>query len=152
MRLRKRESGIFEADLTPMIDMTFQLIAFFMVIINFAQTEQNAKVQLPDSSLVKAPDKPFENQLIIHLARDGRAIINGQEMPIDGLGIILGREARALEITQSRVSDATVVVRAHKYARAGDVQRLIKKCQEYGFEKFALRAKGSQKPKYISSG
>ncbi len=152
MRLRRKgDGGVFEADLTPMIDMTFQLIAFFMVIINFAQTEQNDKVKLPDSSLVKAPDKPFEHQVIVHLAQDGRAIVSGQMMFIDGMGIILGREARALEITQNRVSDATIVVRAHKWARAGDVQRLIKKCQEYGFEKFALRAEGRQGlPKYIS--
>jgi len=27
-----------EPDMTPMIDMTFQLIAFFMVLINFSQS------------------------------------------------------------------------------------------------------------------
>ena len=146
MRIRKKDSGVFEADLTPMIDMTFQLIAFFMVIINFAQTEQHAKIKLPVSSLVKPPEQPFEHQLVVHLTREGRAIISGQEMAIDGLRIILDGEARSLQLTQSRVSSATVVIRAHRKAAAGEVQRLIKKCQESGFEKFALRAKGSTDP------
>ena len=68
MRIRKnRQTRIDEGDMTPMIDMTFQLIAFFMVIINFAQTEQNTKIKLPESSLVKPPEQPFEHQLVIHL-------------------------------------------------------------------------------------
>ena len=33
MRIKKPKSEILEGDLTPMIDMTFQLIAFFMVLI-----------------------------------------------------------------------------------------------------------------------
>ena len=47
MRFRKRaESEILEGDLTPMIDMTFQLIAFFMVLINFSQTEPDQRILL----------------------------------------------------------------------------------------------------------
>ena len=60
MRVRRRGEGIQEGDLTPMIDMTFQLIAFFMVLINFNQSEQNEKIQLPESTLAKPPDAPLE--------------------------------------------------------------------------------------------
>jgi len=28
-----------EGDMTPMIDMTFQLIAFFMVLLNFSEAD-----------------------------------------------------------------------------------------------------------------
>ena len=55
MRIRKKAEGIHEGDLTPMIDMTFQLIAFFMVLVNFTQTEQNQRIQLPQSELAKPP-------------------------------------------------------------------------------------------------
>ncbi|MDP6717396.1 MAG: biopolymer transporter ExbD, partial [Pirellulaceae bacterium] len=41
MKIKKgATNNILEGDLTPMIDMTFQLIAFFMVLINFTQSEQ----------------------------------------------------------------------------------------------------------------
>jgi biopolymer transport protein ExbD len=37
--------------------------------------------------------------------------------------------------------DATIIIRAHKDAKTGLVQQVIKLCQEMGFEKFSLRAK-----------
>ncbi len=43
-RASKFETKVAEPDLTPMIDMTFQLIAFFMVLMNFSASEQNDKV------------------------------------------------------------------------------------------------------------
>ena len=42
--------------MTPMIDMTFQLIAFFMVLVNFADADQNARIRLPSSELAKPAD------------------------------------------------------------------------------------------------
>ena len=39
------------------------------------------------------------------------------------------------------MSDATVVIRADRFAKAGVVQKLIQMCQEEKFEKFALRAR-----------
>ena len=59
MRVKSKKIDLAEGDLTPMIDMTFQLIAFFMVLINFAQTESNDRVKLPSSQLVKPPEVPL---------------------------------------------------------------------------------------------
>ena len=61
MRVTTRKFGeTAEADLTPMIDMTFQLIAFFMVLVNFTQAEQDARVELPASKLAKPPEEASE--------------------------------------------------------------------------------------------
>ena len=51
------------------------------------------------------------------------------------------KERTVLESQGKTVADATVVIRAHKDAQTGKVQELIQRCQENGFEKFALRAK-----------
>ena len=53
MRFRRHELSMVEGDLTPMIDMAFQLIAFFMVMINFTQADQNERIKLPTSELAK---------------------------------------------------------------------------------------------------
>ena len=42
-----------EGDMTSMIDMTFQLIAFFMILINFADAEANQDIKLPASQLAE---------------------------------------------------------------------------------------------------
>ncbi len=142
MRVAKKSSGgILEGDLTPMIDMTFQLIAFFMVLINFSQSEQNEKIQLPDSQLAKPPEGPLEFPITIHLTTDGNAIIGSNEVAIAALGPFLVKESQVLASQGKGAGEATVIIRAHKDAQTGKVQELIQKCQENKFEKFALRAK-----------
>ena len=56
MKFKKSNTEILEADLTPMIDMTFNLIAFFMFTINFADAERIEQIMLPKSSLAKPPE------------------------------------------------------------------------------------------------
>ena len=141
MRIKRDDNGVLEGDLTPMIDMTFQLIAFFMVLINFTQSEQNEKVQLPLSELAKPPDGPLESPITLHLTTNSTVIIGDAEVAAAALGPYLVREANALKVQGKVTADATVIIRADREAQTGTVQELIKICQENEFEKFALRAK-----------
>jgi biopolymer transport protein ExbD len=147
MRLfRRRPTDPIDADMTPMIDMTFQLIAFFMVVINFAEADQNQRIHLPSSQLAKPPEVPFENPITLQLTRpeDGKpsmVIFSGQEVPVAQVRTLLNREKQFLTLRKQKPSSATVIIRADADAETGTVQQLIKICQEIGFEKFALRAK-----------
>ena len=141
MRIKKHNPALLEADLTPMIDMTFQLIAFFMVLINFTQSEQHEQIQLPLSELAKPPEAPIDYPITLHLTAEGTVIIGGQEVSMQGLRPYLVKEANLLELREKPLTDATIVIRAHENAPAGEVQKLIQVCQENRFEKFALRAK-----------
>ena len=141
MRIKKIESNVVGGDLTPMIDMTFQLIAFFMVLINFTQSEHHERIQLPDSELAKPPDAPLEHPITLHLTAEGTVIIGGEEVAITGLGPYLSREANVLRLRGRPLSDATIVIRGHRDAQTGRVQELIRECQRNNFETFALRAK-----------
>jgi len=127
--------------MTPMIDMTFQLIAFFMVLINFSDAEQNERIKLPASALAKPPDRPFEIPLTLQLTEKGTVLFAGDEMPIAGLRSSLLREKQVMERGEQNAADATIIIRAHRQAPTGKVQDLIKLCQDTGFEKFSLRAK-----------
>lgn len=141
MRLAKQTAPAAEADLTPMIDMTFQLIAFFMVLINFSQSEQNDKVVLPTSELAKPVDAPIEFPIIVHLTRDGSVVIGGDEIALDALRSRMAPETAMLKLEGKTNADANIVIRAHQTVPGGRVQDLINRCQELGFEKFALRVK-----------
>lgn len=143
MRIRKAgDSSVYEGDLTPMIDMTFQLIAFFMVLINFQQTEQYADVELPISELAQPPDEPLEYPITLNVTRRGTVVFGGRELStFDQLRPYLVREAQVLRARKKPLSDATIVIRAHKTAKTGYIQELIQVCQDEGFDTFALRAK-----------
>ncbi len=126
--------------MTPMIDMTFQLIAFFMVLLNFGEGEVDARIKLPSSELAKPPEAQLVAPLVLQLTQDDRVIIGGEMIPIPALNRHLQNERRYQELNGT-MADATVVLRADANAKTGVVQEVIQMCQNNGFEKFALRAK-----------
>jgi len=70
---KKRNTEILEGDLTPMIDMTFQLIAFFMLLINFSEVDRAEEIVLPKSVLATPPTERPDYQVILNLDPDGSA-------------------------------------------------------------------------------
>ncbi len=153
MKIKPRKAaGMLEADLTPMIDVTFQLIAFFMVLINFTQAEQMEKVMLPDSVLAKPPDTKPDFPITLNLESNGAVTIAGQsvnavsgEKPYVNLKPYLKREINDAKGRVPPVSpgEILVIIRSDKNAPTGRVQQLIAICQEpdVGLESFALRVK-----------
>ena len=140
MKLAKRTtSGIQEGDYTAMIDMVFQLICFFMVVINFSEGDQNEKIQLPVSELARPPDGPLPFPITMHLTKEGNVVLGGDEVPISGLKPLLVRETAGLELQRKSPTDATIIIRADGRTPTGKVQDLIKVCQENRFDRFALR-------------
>jgi biopolymer transport protein ExbD len=141
MRIKKAKSNIAEGDLTPMIDMAFQLIAFFMVLINFTEADQDDRVVLPQSVLARPPQLPIQDPITIHLTKEGQAIFGGQEVTDSTLRRLLKRERAVLSLSDRTAADATVIVRGDVRTSTGRVQEIVQLCQEEKFEKFALRAK-----------
>ena len=141
MAKRRKFDVTAEGDMTPMIDMTFQLIAFFMVLLNFAEGDQDARIKLPSSELAKPPEAALEAPLILQLTEQGNVLVIGDSVPVGEMGRYLRTEAELIKRQQKPVADASVVIRADRGTKTGLVQELIKKCQEVGFEKFSLRAR-----------
>lgn len=143
---RKEYSVSAEADMTPMIDMTFQLIAFFMVLINFSESDQDQRIKLPSSELAKPPDAPLESPLTLQLSEEGLVLFGGDKVRVDEMGSRLQTERNVIERQGKNVGDASVIIRADAKTKTGLVQELIKQCQQRGFEKFALRVKQERAP------
>lgn len=137
----KFDAKAAEGDMTSMIDMVFQLIIFFMVLINFSQDDQNQAIKLPSSELAKPADAPLENPIVLNLAFNGKVYIGPETATIAGLRPLLETEAKVLNASGKSAKDANIIIRADGNTAGGMVQELIKKCQESGYEKFALRAK-----------
>ena len=129
-----------------MIDMTFPLIAFFMLVINFSDVEQDQRVKLPSSELAKPPSAPYEQPYTIHLTKTHHFIFGGNELTeLSQLKSALLSETQIIQRhTDKKLSDVTVIIRADAEAKTGVVQEIIQTCQELKFEKFALRGKQSE--------
>ena len=154
MRIKGSQPNIAEVDMTPMIDIVFQLIAFFMVISNFEQTEADERVKLPSDSLAKPPEYKLESELVVNIGflrkADGTkkdpdpfVFYAGENFRVLDFGKILVQEARLKKLKGEDPKEVTVIIRADGEVPTGLVQELMKLAQEdkAGFEKFALKAK-----------
>ena len=138
----KREalSDKITIDMTPMIDVVFQLITFFVFTLNYSTAVQDDRVQLPMSQLAKPAEGPSVEPITLQLMSDGRVIYAGEPVSLQEIGGYLENEKRVMIASNKEPNSATVIVRADGRSKTGDVQDLIKACQEKGFEKFVLRA------------
>src|SRR4029453_13636302 len=131
MRLRRRDVGPgAEPDMTPMIDVTFQLIAFFMFVLRFSNAEVNERIRLPASELAKPADAPLAEPITLLLTKEGTVLYAGEELPVPRRIAPLRREKELLERLKKPVSEATIVIRADGETKAGMAQELIRIGQE----------------------
>lgn len=140
-----------EMDMTPMMDLTFQLISFFMMVTNFDQTQVDERVRLPTDALAKPPEVRVEHQLVVNIgykrAKDGTRLdpqpfvfLSGEELRIPEYRSRLQQEARVYQAKEVNLNEVTIVVRADSDVPTGQVQEFIKMSQDAKFEKFTLRA------------
>jgi len=152
-RQKSSGGGDTEVDMTPMIDVVFQLLAFFMVITNFEQTQADERVKLPRDLLAKPPEVQVEHKLVLNVGyiRDMRGerenpepwLFNfgGEEMtpPLQSAEA-LNQESRIYAQKGTEPSEVTIKIRADSEVPTGIIQEMIKICQDAGFEKFAMSA------------
>jgi len=140
---KTKSTEILEGDLTPMIDMTFQLIAFFMLLINFSEVDRAEDILLPKSVLATPPTERPDYQVILSLDPDGAVHFAGNEYEITTMAPVLTQEVNNAGRSREPVAakDIAVIIRAHEDAETGTVQRLIAKCQEVEMENFKFRVK-----------
>jgi len=139
-------SNISEPDLTPMLDMVFQLITFFMLVINFKSASLDLNLKLPVVGSARPLDiQGVEDFLVLNINKQGQLVIYGTPTPVDAY---LSNEARvsrrrlpaAEQADPNAELPTSIVIRADKGAPFQDVNRIFTECQKRGFRKFALKA------------
>ena len=91
--MAKRKVDMAELNLTPMIDVVFQLIIFFIVTVKM-QEEVNEDIILGDAPHGPVIDAVGPRTIVIELDRRGRISMHNTPMTIDELRNILLRRYR----------------------------------------------------------
>lgn len=78
MNLRPRQQQPLDINLTPLIDVVFLLLIFFMVSTTF-QRETRIEIELPEADSTEAQPAP-EEKLEIVIDRSGRYFLNEREV------------------------------------------------------------------------
>jgi len=137
-----------EPNLTPILDMVFQLITFFMLVINFKSAELDLTLKLPVVGSAQPVDsKGQKDLLVLNIDDAGNLKIYGKPKP-DIEAYIRGESERTLRSAGLKREDleageelkTTIVIRADRATPFGKVNKVIKACQDNGFRQFALKA------------
>ncbi len=140
-----------EPNLTPLLDIVFQLITFFMLVINFSQDTYDQRVRLPVAGSAQPIEagKVDRDRLVLNIDSEGRLLMSGRVLGIDEAlreialqadFVRLNASAVGTKLKRGDVLPTTVVLRADRNASFAHLYRLIQACQAQGFQKFELKA------------
>lgn len=102
-------------NLTPMIDVVFLLIVFFMVGTQFTEKERQIGIKLPGAGELKAMIAPPDRREV--------AVSSNGQVSLDGAAVSVEQLTRQLKSMRTRYPELGVVVRAdgqaeHQYVAA----------------------------------
>ncbi len=131
MRKRDEEMGL---NMTPMIDVVFQLIIFFVVTIAQQQKELEMELRLAMAPDGKAVEKKDPRTINVDVDDEGRVYIARQRLSIPALRSILRQSVNRHGQT------LPVVIRGDLSARHEYIRRVIDTCSEAGLWRIKFAA------------
>jgi biopolymer transport protein ExbD len=117
-------------NLTPMVDIVFLLVIFFMVGTKFAEAERNVDVKLPQVESSNAPTTPPKRH-IVTVAEDGAVLWDGKAVTIQQL-------RGQLRQTRDEEGEVRVVLRADAESPYGNVARVLNACRDEGVDELGI--------------
>ena len=142
MRIRRTHKTYAVAfNMTPMIDVVFLLIVFFVLVSAFASAE-NVPLHLPDPQHSRARNVELANRLVINCfpvdpaaPADGVVYRLGPNRPQS-----LGEISDALLAAWETTPDLQVVIRADRRLPYADVREVMKLVADHGIENMNIVA------------
>ena len=132
MQFRREEEDNFALDMTPMIDVVFLLIIFFMVSTVFVDFSRRMDINLPTSksSVIDETVKTLE----IEMSKDKKILMGGKALTSLGLETTLAK----MELKDKKQS---AIIRADKSLPYGDVIHVMGLLQKKGIPDISVAVK-----------
>ncbi len=131
MKIRQ-EDGVEELvlNLTPMIDVIFLLLIFFMVATTFQDPERELDLDLPQaqsgSTLTEQDD-----EVVINIKQDGTLVISNREVTQQEL-------VRHLNQTAQQDPETPVTIRGDRFVHHEDVVSAMDACGSAGLHNLSI--------------
>jgi biopolymer transport protein ExbD len=133
VELEKTQS-LFALSLTPLIDVVFLLLVFFLVATEFAEQERELRVQLPEASEAQ-PLTRRPSELFLNIDAQGRYFVSGKTLTLDELD-------SALQMAWvNNPGRASVIIRADKRCPWQFVVAAINSCLKANIRDYKVTAR-----------
>lgn len=100
-------------DLTPVVDIVFNLLIFFALSLNFAAASRGIDIKLPSASSAKTIRS---DQVTVNLTKEGLIFLNDKKITLEQLGPMLKEKADKKSL---------VIIRADSDVEHGKVVRIM---------------------------
>lgn len=117
-------------NLTPMIDIVFLLIIFFMVGTKFTEVERQVKLELPAVKQVRALSSAPQ-QRVVNVYSDSTIMMDGQTFNLDDL-------LQELRRAHEEYHEMSVLIRGDGEALHQNVTSVLAACRDAGFERLGI--------------
>ena len=117
-------------NLTPMIDVVFLLLIFFMLATTFMDPERDINLDLPKASDSGTSAEQSE-ELVINVMRDGSVVVGGAQLDDNGL---------LATLRQAALKDAErqVTIRGDRMTRHENIVKCMNLCGTAGLSNLAI--------------
>jgi biopolymer transport protein ExbD len=127
------EEDEYAPTLTPLIDIVFLLIIFFLVAATFVQDERDLEVDLPRTSTGEAR-QAMARPVVINVRDDGQIIWGGEALDVEALQ---GRLAAWIQ-QDPKHARIPVVIRSDLDSRFGIFYQIAAAAREAGVRKIQM--------------
>lgn len=122
-------------NLTPMMDVVFNLLIFFMVTVRFAHRDRALDVQLPAASEAR-PLVAKPKELFINIDQSGRYFVDGKFVTASDVDEFLARAVRNNPLNQ------TVIIRGDKRVSLDAVTVVLNLCVKNRLTDYKITTQG----------
>lgn len=131
----KKGAALGTLTLTPLIDVVFLLLIFFLVATRFAQEDRELDVMLPAASEAR-PLTVQPKEMFVNVDRDGRYFVDGKTLDGDEIENVLEQAVVDNPVNQS------VIIRADKRVQLDSVVFVMNACNKVGIFDYSLTIQG----------
>lgn len=117
-------------NLTPMIDIVFLLIIFFMVGTKFTEIERQIELELPAVKQFGALTSP-PRERVVNVYRDNTIMMDRKTWTLDQL-------IEELKRAHNEYNEMSVLIRGDGDGRLGNVTNVMAACRDAGFERLGI--------------
>ena len=131
----KKGRALSMLSLTPLIDIVFLLLIFFLVATRFAEEDRELDVMLPSASEAK-PLTVQPKELFINIDHKGQYFVDGKVLGPDEIELVLKRAVADNPMNQP------VIIRSDKRVALDHVVFVLNACNKVGIFDYSLTTEG----------
>ncbi len=137
MKKGSMPSMSFELDMTPMIDCTFNLLIFFILVVDLGQQELE-KVTLPRASQFQKDDKNEKGRKVVNLDIEGTIKVKRRPFALEQLRTDLKIWSDMYPREENGLCSKSILIRTDRGTEMKHVQKIMQLCGEKGLQIYKI--------------